>query len=233
MSPDVRPLTADDLDWVVETTRARREALAPHAPRFWRPVPDATERHRAFLARLLDDPAALALRTDHGHLLALGDATRRVVDDMVVAEGSWADEGVALLRAVVEVTTTVRFVVPVAETERYAAAEALGLRLVETWWHRDLPLVQVRGEGERVELSTVGARGRLVPAPPVHDPGGPVLLVLEVETGAALAALEAEAAERGATVSVVSQRADDLMRELLLVDAGHARTTAFFETPAP
>lgn len=232
MSSDVRPLTADDLDWVVETTAARRETLAGHAPRFWRPAADATARHREFLTRLLDEPSALTLRTDHGHLMALGDPARRVVDDMVVAEGAWAEDGAALLRAVLEQTTTVRFVCPVAEPERYAAAEAVGLRPVESWWHRDLPLVQVRGEGERVELSTAGARGRLVPAPPVFDPGGPVLLVMEVENAGALAALEDEAAERGATVSVVTQRADDLMRELLLVDAGHVRTTTFLESPA-
>ncbi|MDO9457891.1 hypothetical protein [Nocardioides sp.] len=230
MTSDVRPLTASDLDWVVATSAARREVLAPHAPRFWRPAADATARHRAFLTRLVDDPAALTLRTDHGYLMALGDATRRVVDDMAVTDEAWADEGVALLRAVVDATTTVRFVVPVAEPRRREAAEALGLRVAESWWHRDLPLVQVRGESDRVELSTAGARGRLVPAPPVYAPGGPVLLVTDVETGTALAALEDEAAERGATVSVVSQRADDLMRELLLVEAGHVRTTAFFET---
>jgi len=231
VTPDVRPLTADDLDWVVGLTRARREALAPHAPRFWRPASDATAQHRAFLARLLDDPAALTLRTEHGYLMALGDERRRVVDDMVVAEGHWADEGVALLQAVVDAAATVRLVAPVAEAERRETAERLGLRVVETWWHRDLPLVQVRGEGDRVELSTPGARGRLVPAPPVYAPGGPVLLVLDVDSAPALDAIEAEAAQRGATVSVVSQRPDDLMRELLLVGAGHVRTTEFLETP--
>ena len=230
MTSDVRPLVPDDLDWVVGLTRARRDALAPQAPRFWRPAADAVEQHRAFLARLVDDPATLTLRTDHGYLMALGDERRRVVDDMAVDAGSWADEGVALLQAVLDAAATVRFVAPVAETERAEAADAVGLRLAETWWHRDLPLVQVRGEGDRVELSTPGARGRLVPAPPVYDPGGPVLLVLDVETAAALDAIEAEAAERGATVSVVSQRPDDLMRELLLVGAGHTRTTSFYES---
>ncbi|WP_148612390.1 hypothetical protein [Nocardioides rubriscoriae] len=230
MTADVRPLTHDDLDWVAGLTAVRRESLAPHAPRFWRPAAGATAKHRTFLGRLVDDPAALTLRTEHGYLMALGDDTRRVVDDMAVAEGHWVDEGVALLQAVVEQAATVRFVVPVAEAERRATAEAVRLRPVETWWHRDLPLVQVRGEGDRVELSTAGARGRLVPAPPVYDPGGPVLLVADVETGAALGLLEDEAAERGATVSVVTQRADDLMRELLLVEAGYVRTTAFFET---
>ena len=229
MSHAPRPLTADDLDWVVETAAARREELAPHAPRFWRPASDATARHRDFLDRLIADPATLTLRTDHGYVMALGDDSRRVVDDMAVAAAAWPDEGAALLRAVQAVTATVRFVAPVAEPERRTTALSLGWRPVETWWHRDLPLVQVRGEGERVELSTVGARGRLVPAPPIYAPGGPVLLVADVETAVALAAIEAEAAERGATVAVVPQRPDDLMRELLLVEAGYQRTTDFLE----
>jgi hypothetical protein len=229
VSQTPRPLTAADLDWVVESAAARRETLAPHAPRFWRPAADATARHREFLGRLVDDPAALTLRTDHGYVMALGDGTRRVVDDMAVAGDAWPDEGAALLQAVLDATAVVRFVAPVAEPERRTTAEALGLRPVETWWHHDLPLVQVRGEGERVELSTVGARGRLVPAPPIYSPGGPVLLVAEVETAAALGAIEAEAAERGATVAVVTQRRDDLMRELLLVEAGYLRTTDFLE----
>lgn len=229
MSTHVRPLTTDDLDWVVESARVRREALAPHAPRFWRPADDAVTRHRAFLDRSLADPATLALRTDHGFLVAVGGETRRVVDDMVVAEGAWVDEGAALLRAVLDATATVRLVAPVAEPERRTTAASVGMTVADTWWHRDLPLVQVRGEGGRVELSTAGARGRLVPAPPVFDPGGSVLLVQEVTGAEPLAAVEAEAAERGATVSVVPQRPDDLMRELLLVGAGYVRTTDFLE----
>jgi hypothetical protein len=232
VSTDVRPLTADDLDWAVETTRARRELLAAHAPRFWRPAADAAERHRAFLAHLVADPDALTLRTDHAYAVALGDASRRVVDDMVVADGAWAADGVALLRAVAATTGTLRLVVPVAERDRRETAEAVGLAPVETWWHRDLPLVQVRREGGKVRLTTAGAQGHLVPAPPVYDPGGSVLLVTDVDTAGALDAIEADAAERGATVSVVSQRADDLMRELVVVEAGYVRTTVFFETVA-
>lgn len=232
MSAAVRPLTDADLDWVVETARARREQLAVHAPRFWRPASDATARHRAFLAHLVADPATVAVRTDHGFVLAVGDATRRVVDDLVVAEGAWLDEGAALLQHVLAQTATVRVVVPDHEERRRTTVESLGLTAREVWWHRDLPLVQVRGDGGKVQLSTAGASGRLVPAPPVYNPGGSVLLVTEVATAEALAALEDEAAERGATVSVVTQRPDDLMRELLLVDAGHARTTTFFETIA-
>ncbi|WP_167736737.1 hypothetical protein [Nocardioides sp. 1609] len=225
----LRPLTHADLDWAVEAARARRAALAPHAPRFWRPAADATERHRAFLAHLVDDAATLTLRTDHGYVVAVPGERRRVVDDLVVSGPAWESEGTALLGAVLDAGQPVRLAAPAAEPERKACAEALGLTVTEVWWHRDLPLVQVRGEGGKVRLDAPGASGTLVPAPPVHDPGGSVLLVTSVDTAAALAAVEAEAAERGATVSVVTQRPDDLMRELLLVEAGHRVTTYFLE----
>lgn len=232
MKADARPLTADDLDWVVEIARVRREQLAVHAPRFWRPASDATARHRAFLTHLVADPATLTMRTDHGFIVAVGDTSRRVVDDLVVADDAWPDEGTALLRHVIAATTTVRVVVPVHEERRRTAVESLGLAPTETWWHRDLPLVQVRGDGGKVQLSTVGASGQLVSAPPVYNPGGSVLLVTEVGSGEALAAIEGEAAERGATVAVVTQRAADLMRELIVIEAGYLRTTTFFETLA-
>lgn len=226
MSSQARPLTADDLDWVADLSDVRRQQRFAHAPRFWRPAADAKVRHRAFLARLLEDPSTLALRTESGFVLGVGDDRRRVVDDF--EPGADQAEGVALLQGVLAWTATVRVVVPDHDAERRAAVEAVGLRPAETWWHRDLPLVQVRGDGGNVQLRTDGATGRLVPAPPVYDPGGSVLLVTEALTAAGLAAIEADAAERGATVSVVSQKPDDLTLELIAVEAGHVRTTTFY-----
>ncbi len=227
----MRELTLGDLDWVVEITRVRREGLVRHAPRFWNPAADATGRHRAFLAHLIEDPGTTSVRTEHGYLVAPA-GRRRMVDDMVVTHDAWPTEGLELLRHVIggpESGAPVRFVVPVAEEDRAAAATAAGLQAVEAWWHRDLPVVEVRAEGGRVQLDAAGTRGRLVPAPPVYDPGGSIVFVSEVESADGLAAVEGEAASRGATVSVVSQRPDDLMRELLLVGAGYEPTTRFYE----
>jgi len=69
-----------------------------------------------------------------------------------------------------------------------------------------------------------GATGRLVPAPTVYAPGGRVLLVTRVDSTVALAEIEAEAAGRGAVVSVVSQSAGDE------ATAGIARAAAYVET---
>ena len=225
----MRPLTLDDLDWVVEVTRRRREALAAYAPLFWRPASDATERHRAFLAHLVAGPGSFGLRTEHGYALVVERGDHRLVDDMVVSpDERWADEGVALLGAVLAVPGRVRFVAPVAEPARTAAARSLGLDVAETWWHRDLPDA-TPVSGAAAEIDVPGATGRLVPAPPVYDPGGPVLLVTRVESPPALAAVEAEAGARGATVSVVSQAPGDGDTAAIARSAGYVETTFFME----
>ncbi|MGI8645552.1 MAG: hypothetical protein ACR2JD_04440 [Nocardioides sp.] len=208
MSPiEPRPLTSADLDWVVEVTRRRRESLEPHAPRFWRPAADTTARHRDFLVELVDDPGTLGARTEHGYLIALDRGAHALVDDMVVASEHWATDGVALLQHAQSAVGALRFVVPAFEGARLDAAYDVGLAPVETWWHRDLdPVAAGTDVGDAIEVP--GARGRLVPAPPVYDPGGSVLLVTEVDSAEALVRIERAAAARGAVVSVVSRRPD-------------------------
>lgn len=230
---DVRPLTADDLDWVVDVTRRRRERLVPHAPRFWRPAADATERHRAFLAHLVADDDALTLRTEHGYLIAVERAGRLVVDDMVVDPPEhWATEGLRLLERAGS-TGRLRFVVPAAERERMDAALDLGLEPAEVWWHRDLePPTGLNVVSEDPAMSVEGAAGQLVPAPPVYDPGGPVLLVTSVESADALTRIQQSAARRGATVAVVTQDPADTATAALLVESGFVVTTYFLAAPA-
>lgn len=230
IAPAVRPLTQDDLEWAVELTRSRRERLAEHAPRFWRAAPDATDRHRAFLAHLIDDPATVSVRTEHGYLLAMDPGAYRLVDDMALdADEHWAIDGLALLRAV---PAPLRLVVPAPEGARLDAALDLGLEPAEIWWHRDLEPgtgLDVVLEDPRVEVE--GAEGHLVPAPPVYDPGGSVLLVTSVDSEPALRRVEQSAARRGAKVSVVTQQPSDLSLSSLLNAAGYSLTTFFFVTP--
>lgn len=226
---DVRPLTHDDLDWVVGLTRTRRERLVPHAPRFWRPAPDAAERHRAFLTHQIADADAVTLRTEHGYLVAVGRADRLVVDDMVVDPPEhWATEGVRLLECAGS-HGALRFVVPAVERERMDAALDLGLEPAEVWWHRDLePATGLNVVVQEPTISIEGASGQLVPSPPVYDPGGPVLLVTSVDSVDALARIQQSAARRGATVAVVSQDPSDSASAALLTESGFVVTTYFF-----
>jgi len=116
-----------------------------------------------------------------------------------------------------------RFVCPVPEPGRAALAAHLRLTCVETWWHRDLPHRSTRSAGQESRWV------RLVPAPPIYAPGGPVLLVTGFRGRRALAEMEEEAAASGATVSVVTQAPGDCVREELLSSAGYRRTCDFYE----
>lgn len=225
-------MTADDLDWVVEVTRQRRESLGPHAPRFWCPAEDATERHRAFMAYLIEEPEALSVRSHNGYLIARNRGPVWLVDDAVVTEhGAWAADGVRLLRHAQVHCGALRFVVPVFETSRMEAGLSVGLAPVEQWWHRDLDAVGQGADDADEDPSVIveGAKGRLVPAPPVYSPGGPVLLVTEVDAIVSLRRIEAMAAMRGARVSVVTQTPSDASLATLLSEAGYVLTTAFCE----
>lgn len=225
-------MAAHDLDWVVDVTRLRRESLAPHAPRFWCPAHDATEQHRAFLSHCIEDPESLSVRCDNGYIMALDQGTFWLVDDAVVTpDGDWAVDGVRLLMHAQEHCGALRLVVPVFETDRMAAGQAMGLAPVEQWWHRDLegPSRESAAAKHNLRVNVEGAEGRLVPAPPVYDPGGPVLLVNAVDSLNSLRRIEDAAWHRGARVAVVTQSPSDSPLATLLSDAGYVLTTAFCE----
>jgi hypothetical protein len=224
----VRPLVADDLDWVVDLAARRGEERQSVAPRFWRRAPDARHVHARYLGSLIEDPAVPAMRTDHVFAFGVHRPGILLVDDMAADRADrWATEGAALLRRLVG-ERRVRFVCPVHEPDRAVLAVELGLRCAETWWHRDLvepPAVLQTDESLQVR----GAQGRLVGAPPVYAPGGPVLFVTELSDRRALIEMEQQGASRGAAVSVVTQAPEDGVREELLLAAGYRRTCDFYE----
>ncbi len=78
---------------------------------------------------------------------------------------------------------------------------ALSLELAEQWWVRELrPAVADTPAGP---VTGTGFSGLLGPAPPVYDPGGPVLLLRDLTSDADLAAVEREAAGMGAVLLIV------------------------------
>ncbi len=221
---DQRALTLADLDWVTGLAAARRARLAPFAPRFWNPSRGARAAHERFLGGLIDSPNVMSVRTEHGFLFGQPRQGQVVVDDMTMEDDAcWPDEGVALLRYANRHSAALRFVCPVPERARADAARSLGLTVTESWWHRDLA-VPVTGP----PVTGLGEDCRLVPAPPVYDPGGPVLLVTRVPDAASLAGAEQAAAARGATVSVVSQDPADHDLAHVLIAAGYRRTTDYY-----
>ena len=225
-----RQLTKSDLTWVVDLAAARRQRIVPFVPRFWNPAPNAGELHLAFLGSLIDSPEVLSIRTDQGFLFGMPRNDLVFVDDMALEDDSnWPTDGQALLLRAGE-TSRVRFVCPVSEEPRTSTASAVGLVNAESWWHRNLePATDRSSEAEDPVLIVDGAEGRLVPAPPVYAPGGPVLLVTQVASPDSLTGIERAAARRGACVSVVTHQPGDEHMAELLTSAGYKRTTDYYE----
>ncbi|MDN5726552.1 MAG: hypothetical protein L0G99_11570 [Propionibacteriales bacterium] len=222
----VRDLTAEDLDWVLDLSEARRRRLASYAPRFWNPADNARTRHATFLGDQIDNPEIRSLRTDHGFVFA-APGRIMIIDDLAVAdEALWPTEGVALLRRAGG-DSLVRVVCPVPEPRRRDAVRSLGLELAESWWTKNLASSTRIIPYENRHLRVPGAAGKLVTAPPVYSPGGPVLLITEADGVAAMAELEHQATVRGARVAVVSQPGADVPDGAALREAGYTRTSDF------
>lgn len=199
------------------------------APRFWKPAEDACGTHAAFLGSLIAEPGVLSICTDHGFLFGVPRSGALVVDDMATeGDGFWPLDGEDLLRSAQQVGR-LRLVCPVPEKLKASAAIAAGLTVAESWWHRDLTRVSPTAHAsDELDIQVGGAVGRLVPAPPVYAPGGPVLLVTKLSDSDALSVIEDEAARRGAPVSVVSQQPDDYQLAELLNFAGYKRTADYY-----
>ncbi len=205
---DVRDLTAADAGWAAAVMAARREVYASYSPVFWRPRRGITDRHARFLGRQVQDKGSIALRTDHGFLIAQRRDGEGFVDDFAVdGEGTWADDGLALLstawdRLSAQGIRDLRVVTAQADEPKVAMLVATGLRLVEQWWVK--PVEPRDGPGAPAgRVDGPGFSGLLGPAPPVYDPGGPVLLTDRVAVDADLTVIEDEAARMGSVLVVI------------------------------
>lgn len=224
----VRRLGPSDLDWAAGRLARRRAALVPFAPVFWRPSVDAEQRHREFLTSLLEN-GAVGFRTDDDLVLAHPRGDGWVVDDAAVAADRWESAGRALWEATSgEVSGPVRWVCPVPEPARLAFVRRQGFEVVESWWHHDTagPLAAPHPDPD-----ISGAHARLVPAPPVYAPGGPILFLTRVaDPAAALVDARARAAGLGAPVVVVGQQSGEAHLVSALESAGFVRHCDFLES---
>ena len=204
-------MTVEDLDWAVPQLAARRAGLVPFAPVYWRPAPDADQAHRRFLGHVLGSGGGLGFRTDDALMIAApGGAGVWIIDDAAVPDGRWAETGRLLWHALAREVPGqhVRFVCPVPERERTHFARHQGLTVQSSWWH--VAVNQVRAPTADASPHIGGATASLVQAPPVYDPGGPVLFLTDVTAPeVALTAARAEAERLGTPVVVVDQPSTD------------------------
>jgi GNAT superfamily N-acetyltransferase len=211
-------MTSGDAAWAAGLMERRRQVYAAYSPVFWRPRPGVTGLHTRFLGRQIGSPGYLALRTGHGFLIGQRRGQEGFVDDFAVDEpASWDGDGAALLLAAwrrwaADGLEAVRVVTAHADEDKCAMLAALTLELAEQWWVRELSPGEHESQGGQVAtpgpVTGTGFSGLLGPAPPVYDPGGPVLLVAELAAGADLAGadlagVEREAAGMGAVLLIV------------------------------
>jgi hypothetical protein len=209
-------MTADDVAWAAGLMERRRQVYAAYSPVFWRPRPGVTGLHVRFLGRQLTLPGYLALRTGHSFLIGQRRDQEAFVDDFAIDETArWDADGATLLLAAwhrwaADGTEAVRVVTAHADEDKCAMLAALSLELAEQWWVRALSPEGDEPPGTPAGQSTsawpvtgAGFSGFLGPAPPVYDPGGPVLQVGDLAADADLASVEREAAGMGAVLLIV------------------------------
>jgi hypothetical protein len=102
------------------------------------------------------------------------------------------------------------------------------LHLQDSWWHNAIEQAGPPAEG--YDLHVEGATARLMQAPRVYDPGGPVLFLTEIRDFArALPAARIEAQRLGSPVVVAVQPLGDTALAGALEDAGYRRHCGFFD----
>jgi len=217
-----RDMAADDAAWAAEVMERRRRIYARYSPVFWRPAPNAAGLHTRFLARQIASEGTIALRTGHGFIVCQRRNGEGFVDDFAVEDpAAWQREGAALLLATAQRLSAtgesaVRVVTAHADRPKADMLASLSLHLAEQWWVAELR----PAAGEKASYGRrdgAGFSGIFAPAPPVYDPGGPVLLADRVHGDARIDSNEREAAALGAVLAVVpavpgSARAGELAR---------------------
>jgi hypothetical protein len=216
----VRDMLPSDAGWAAELMSQRRQVYASYSPVFWRPARDATGPHAAYLSTLIGSANYLSLRTDHGFMLGQVRPEKTFVDDFAVSEpGRWSTDGSALVLAAAQRLAdagrdrTMLVVTAHADDAKAGMLRNLSMSLTEQWWVRE-----VEPTGEPVKhgrMQRPGFAGYFGSAPPVYDPGGPVLHVDRAHDGVDLAAMEREAASIGAVLLVLpTAPGADRVREL-------------------
>lgn len=175
--------------------------MAQWAPRLWRPAPRSADVLRAMVERQLAAPDAVCLGTDDAVLLGVRRGATVVVDHLESATDSAAS-----LARLLSAAGDVRVFTPLADDVRLRATDDAGLSATGRWWVRDLPQVLPLA-GARLADPRPGYS--LVPAPPLHDPGGPVAIISRAVSAGELVEIGVDAAARGARVAVVVADAAD------------------------
>jgi hypothetical protein len=222
----VRDATGTDVDSMADLFDRKRLEQEAFSPVFWRVAANARNAHRAFIELLVQSPDVLTLvSAEGGALIALdrGDKGWLIDDFAVPTPELWPTTGVELLRVALDrIGRPVTVVVAHRDDAKRAALRQAGLQLDEEWWVRpaDAPVGDTAHQGHTAAL---------IAAPPVYDPGGPVLMTESVAPDIqAVDGLLAHGAREGAAIVVVPVSATDEIRRGLLADRGFAIASEWY-----
>ncbi len=228
----IREMVEADGAWAALLMADRRREYEAYSPVFWRrnTGEGVVESHGGFLGSVISKPETVAIRCDDGFAIATPHGAGYYVDDFAVGNGTWPEEGLALLSAIWSTIEQRAEFLRVVTAQRDAPKVELlldvGLDLTERWWVK--PVGQ--DSGSTRELVADGAAGFHVhqtAAPLVYDPGGPVGIVTGFTTAKALA--DAESAVEGTNiVLLIAPQAPGSAPEAFLEAAGFEVASEFY-----
>ena len=154
VSEQIRTAAQADVPSMAALAGIRREQYARYQPLFWRPAPAASDKHGAYLGRLVASDKVISLVSEDtgeltGFLIATLNPAPPVydpgglscdIDDFVVTPAAnWATTGVRLLRAALAEAGqrgAVQAVVVTAHLDepKREALRACGLEVASEWW---------------------------------------------------------------------------------------------------
>ena len=229
----MRALVAGDAVWMAELMARRRAEYEIYSPTFWRRAVEVDDLHAAFLRRTVGQPQNIAIRGERGFITAVPRAGQFYADDFALDGGAtWEVDGRTLvLAAWTEAkrrgATALRVVTAARDVPKVAMLTNAGMVVSERWWVRTLD-ADPPGTVYEGTVSGDGFTAVLSAAPPVYNPGGPVVLITAFSDAASLRMAELEATNSGVVLSILPIAAGSLPHEHAARDAGYEVASEFY-----
>ena len=228
----VRALTSGDVAWMADVMAERRARYQEYSPVFWRPAAHARDVHAPYLASCVASARFVGYRTTEGFILGERQSSIGFIDDFaVVRDDAWISDGLQLLVAAWsqlrdEGAESLRVVTARRDDAKVLMLKSAGLSVGESWW--------VRPGDDRAQdaqifgpVAAAGIEALVIPAPPVYDPGGPVLLVTSIDSADRVVEVPLLAEEQGAVLAILPcPPISDLSRAAQ--EAGFDETTQYY-----
>ena len=229
----IRELADADAGWMAELMARRRAEYETYSPTFWRRAVGVEELHASFLRRTIGQSQNIAMRVERGFITAVPRAGQFYADDFALDdEATWESDGRTLvLAAWTEAkqrgATALRVVTAARDVPKVAMLRNAGMVVSERWWVRALD-VDPPGTVYEGTITGDGFAAVMSAAPPVYDPGGPVVLITAFRDAASLRMAELKAMNSGVVLSILPIAAGSLPHEQAARNGGYEVASEFY-----